>query len=447
MNVNDVSFLNKTTVNKIFYVKNINQIQKIILLAQKNNKKISIAGSKHSMGGHILCDDCYYIDITKMKKMKLINNNKLRVESGATFCDIIKFLNKFKKTVCSMQSYCNFTIGGSISVNAHGIISDKHISETVCELTLINSNGEIKICSNKKNKQLFKLSMGGYGMFGIIYDCVIKIQNNCLYTPTIHNISAKSYNQFAQNNLLKKNIFKITRINMSDLNNYMVIVYKKNNNVPVKYKYKKNKKQIIKKIFFNYLGSTSTFKYIRSIFEIKNNKPIDFEILETTPNQLMNYTTDVVTPLTPYSIFTFILQEYFIPFDKFNSFIKNFNTICSEYLLYKGIILLNVTIRIVNKDNITYLKYAKKKVYAFVLYFKVFKIIHGTLFKDFCNRLINLTLKNNGTFYLPYSLFFNKTQLLKAYPNFNTFIKHKKKFDKNEIFFSNFYKYCYDILN
>ena len=121
--------------------------------------------------------------------------------------------------------------------------------------------------------------------------------------------------------------------------------------------------------------------------------------------------------------------------------------ICNEYLLYKGIVLLNVTIRIVNKDDITYLKYAKKKVYAFVLYFKVFKISHGTLFKDFCNRLINLTLKNNGTFYLPYSLFFNKKQLLSAYPNFNTFIKHKKKFDKNEIFFSKFYDYCCQLLN
>ena len=108
--------------------------------------------------------------------------------------------------------------------------------------------------------------------------------------------------------------------------------------------------------------------------------------------------------------------------------------------------MLNVTIRIINKDNNTYLKYAPTKRYSFVLYFKILKLVHNTTFKTLCNKFIDLVIKYKGTFYLPYSTFYNKKQLLKSYPMIKTFIKYKKHYDKNELFNNKFYQYCLNLI-
>lgn len=53
--------------------------------------------------------------------------NCVNVGTGATWADLIAFLNPLNplaNTPRTLQSYCSFSIGGSLSVNAHGITSD-----------------------------------------------------------------------------------------------------------------------------------------------------------------------------------------------------------------------------------------------------------------------------------------------------------------------------------
>jgi decaprenylphospho-beta-D-ribofuranose 2-oxidase len=117
----DVTKMNQTRVNKIFTAKNEKDIQNIIKLAKKNGKKISIRGQSHTMGGQTLCEDCYLIDMKYMKKLNYDQTGKiLHAEPGATWGDAIRYLNLHGQSPDIMQSYCSFSIGGTISVNAHG---------------------------------------------------------------------------------------------------------------------------------------------------------------------------------------------------------------------------------------------------------------------------------------------------------------------------------------
>ena len=117
----DVTKLNKTQINKIFTPNNEKDLQQIIKLAKLNGKKISIKGQSHTMGGHSLSKNCYLIDMKYMKTMKYDEENKILItEPGATWGDAIRFLNSYGQSPEIMQSYCSFSIGGTISVNAHG---------------------------------------------------------------------------------------------------------------------------------------------------------------------------------------------------------------------------------------------------------------------------------------------------------------------------------------
>ncbi|HYF02898.1 MAG TPA: FAD-dependent oxidoreductase, partial [Patescibacteria group bacterium] len=124
--INDASGLNRTKVDTIISVKNRpqeirKQLRDIIRRANADNKKISIAGARHSMGGHVISPDGIVIDMRPYRWMMLdTTTDILKVGSGAMWTDILNYLDGHDRSVGVMQAFANFSVGGSISVNGHG---------------------------------------------------------------------------------------------------------------------------------------------------------------------------------------------------------------------------------------------------------------------------------------------------------------------------------------
>jgi FAD/FMN-containing dehydrogenase len=134
---------------------------------------------------------------------------------------------------------------------------------------------------------------------------------------------------------------------------------------------------------------------------------------------------------------TDILQEYFIPREKMPQFVDGLRRIVKD----NGANLINVTIRIVHKDNITTLNYAKQDMFAYVLYFnQKFNDREGQILQKTTTDLIDLALGLDGTYYLPYQLFYSKEQLRRAYPRIDEFFAAKRAADPDELFTNRFYE-------
>ncbi len=56
-------------------------------------------------------------------------------------------------------------------------------------------------------------------------------------------------------------------------------------------------------------------------------------------------------------------------------------------------------------------------------------------------QLTKIAIKNEGTFYLPYRLHNTKELLKQAYPQSETLLELKKKYDPYELFKNKFYEY------
>jgi len=144
---------------------------------------------------------------------------------------------------------------------------------------------------------------------------------------------------------------------------------------------------------------------------------------------------------------THILQEYFIPIYPASNFIVWMNYLRKIFKkINKCINLLNITIRYVKQDNVTFLKYAQTDVYAFVFYYRIDCNTQADKLKKLHNKLTNKILELNGTFYLPYRHHYSYTQLKKAYPNIYHFFILKKKYDSIEMF-SNMWYEKYKFIN
>src|SRR5579871_880430 len=149
------------------------------LLRKYPDKPISIAGGKFSHGGHTFIDNCIYLDMVDMNEILYFNekNKILVVQAGATWRQILEFLDPYNLSVKAMQSYANFTVGGAISVNAHGRgIEFSTVGSTIQKLKVMLADGTI--VDIYPGDELFRGVLGGYGGIAIILEANISLIEN-----------------------------------------------------------------------------------------------------------------------------------------------------------------------------------------------------------------------------------------------------------------------------
>ena len=106
----------------------------------------------------------YVIDMVKLNHMDYDNvTGTVKVGPGVLWSKLIFYLNRFGLSMQTLQSYSTFSVGGSLSVNAHGITSDESLQDSVVSFTLITWNGTEMICSKDgegESGELFGLVIG-----------------------------------------------------------------------------------------------------------------------------------------------------------------------------------------------------------------------------------------------------------------------------------------------
>lgn len=443
---NDASQLNLTKIDSLINVPSNKdeieaQLKNILKYASNHNLKISVAGAKHSMGGHTIYPDGILINMLPYKQMELDQkNNILTVGSGALWEDVIQYLDKYGRSVAIMQAFSSFSVGGSISVNGHGWQKNlPPISSSIVSFTLMNYKGEILNCSRTENPELFKLVIGGYGLFGIILEVKLKVVENIALKLKYIKINSKNYLSYYQKFITKNPNVNLVfgRLRISDkkfLEEATINYFEKAEEKPLPITQPNSKKEEVKRLVFRGSANSEYGKRLRWDLES------DINLIEKnnifSRNVLLNDHVSLIENKDRSS--TDLLQEYFIPEKNFNQFIKDIKPILKK----SNLDLLNITIRAVQKDEDSYLNYARENVFGFVFLFNQKKTEKQEIaMKTITNQLADVALKNNGTFYLPYRLHIDRGKMRKFYPQADSFFDLKRKYDPKEIFNNQFYQH------
>lgn len=443
---NDASGLSLTKIDSIIDVPNskveiVEQLKEILNYSRLNKIPISIAGAKHSMGGHTMYPNGIVLNMRPYKEMQLDTiNNVLTIGSGALWENAINYLDKFHKSIAVMQAFSSFSIGGSISVNGHGWQKNlPPISSSIISFTLMNHRGEILNCSRTENKELFRLVIGGYGLFGIILDVKLKVVENETLQFKYIRLSPENYvttfQKFITENPKVKLVFGRLRISEKQfLEEATLNYFEKIDEKPLPLsKYGKSNEKS-KNLVFRSTVNSEYGKRLRWDLETGMNKVSKNETFSR--NNLLNDNVTLIENKDANS--TDILQEYFIPERHFTKYINELKSVLPN----KQIDLLNITIRGVYKDSDSYLNYARENVFGFVFLFNQKKNIHDEEeMKKLTEQLVKVAIKCEGTYYLPYRLHIDKETFRIVYPQGDEFFKLKSKYDPNGIFKNKFYEH------
>jgi FAD/FMN-containing dehydrogenase len=133
---------------------------------------------------------------------------------------------------------------------------------------------------------------------------------------------------------------------------------------------------------------------------------------------------------------TDILHEYFVPVDRLGEFVDKVRPI----LLKHHADLLNITIRNVESDPDSFLRYAREEVFGLVFLFNQSRSEPAErAMKELTRELVDAALACGGTYYLPYRAHPTREQFQKGYPQVVEFFSKKRTYDPDELFQNEFY--------
>lgn len=396
--------------------------------------KISIGGGRYSMGGQVAVKDGLHIDLRKLSNLIWFkpSEHAVRVQSGMRWRDLQDIIDPYNLSIKTMQSYSNFTVGGSLSVNAHGrYVGNGPIINSVKAISLVLANGSIAEATPLINPELFKSAIGGYGAVGVIVEVELELVRNVKMERIIQKVELEKYPDFF-NEKIKKDSFSI--MHNADL-------LPPNFEEPIAITWRETNKPVTEEVRLTprnqYYGLEQNVVW--SLTELPGSETLRKDIIAPWENskkivKWRNHEASLdVAELAPRTrlISTYVLQEYFIPVRNFAVFAKKMANI----LKLNKVEALNVSIRHAQEDTVSILPWAKEEVFSFVLYFKQRTTDDAKLKVGVWTReLIAAALANQGRYYLPYQLHATKEQFNVAYPEVAALKLIKKQVDPRNKF-------------
>lgn len=440
----DASGLNVTEVDQIIEIESEQDIQQALFLAKETKRKVSIAGAQHTMGGHTLAKGNLILQMKKLRQMEYSPETKrLTVQGGATWKQVQAYLDPLGRSIKVMQSDNIFTVGGTLSANAHGWqVKSGPIASTVHSFRLMTADGRIFRCSRTENSSLFSAVLGGYGLLGVIIDAEIETVTNDLYCQHSHyfpvEVFPEAFTREVKNNPKAELAYGRVSLGSGKLLteaslNFYERVDGTQEGLPAleDEKIVRTKRNIFRMSEFSEAG-----KWVRWEAEKQLNRFLSGGSL--TRNTIMNPDIHVLWPVNSQRYD--VLHEYFVPPEKFEDFIEALRL----EVLKHDMNLLNVTIRQLNRDEDTLLAYANQDVFSFVLLFSQRSgIDEEQKMATFTQGLIDAVLDLGGTFYLPYRLHYTREQVAQAYPRIKEFLVLKREYDPSGLFTSQFYEHIH----
>ncbi len=185
--LNDIhAQLSATRVDRVVPIRSMDELVDQVHRAAQEDKPISVAGGRHSMGTQQFGTDTVHFDTRPMRRVLGLDADSgiIEVEAGIQWPDLIDwYLSEQKGSanewgIAQKQTGADrLALGGALSANGHGRgLTLKPIIGDVESFTLVDAKGEVQTCSRSENSELFGLAIGGYGLFGVIYSVRLRLK-------------------------------------------------------------------------------------------------------------------------------------------------------------------------------------------------------------------------------------------------------------------------------
>jgi FAD/FMN-containing dehydrogenase len=460
--LNDVhSRLNPTVVSRVVRARSLADVQAAIRTARERGEAVSVAGGRHAMGGQQFGAGTVHLDTSRLSRVRAFDRDTglLEVEAGIHWDALVRWTLAHQPEpagwgIAQKQTGANrLSVGGAIAANAHGRgLTLPPLVADVERFTLVDARGEVRTCSRTQDAELFRLVIGGYGLFGVVCAVTLRLARRVRLERVVEVRDADGladafaarirdgfrYGDFqfevdaAAPTFLRRGVFSCYRpvegagapcetappreLREADLVELLHLAHV-------------DKRAAFERYAAYYL-STSGQRYWS-----------DTHQLAAYPEGYHDELTRRLGSTTPGSE---MISELYVPRHRLGGFLED----AAAALRETGADVIYGTIRLVERDDESVLAWAREPWACVVLNLHVAHSPAGIARATAAFRaLIDAARARGGSYYLTYHRWATREQVLACHPRFPELLAQKRKHDPEERFESDWYRHHRDLLH
>ncbi|HEV8673598.1 MAG TPA: FAD-binding oxidoreductase [Methylomirabilota bacterium] len=453
--VNDIhSQLNRTRVDAIVRPDSVDGIRHALRRARRKGSAVSIAGGRHAMGGQQFGAGTVLLDMTGLRRVLRFDpaRGEIEIEAGIEWPELIDYLVGTQEgrprqwgIVQKQTGADRLTIGGALAANAHGRgLRFKPLIQDVESFILVDAAGQAIPCDRRRNAELFRLAIGGYGLFGVIASVTLRLAPRRKVQRVVEMLDVDQvapafarriadgflYGDFQYSTETESERFLRTGV----FSCYRPVA----DDTPIPPGQRELQFDDWRELL--YLAHADK----RRAFEAYTGHYLatDGQVYWSDTQQLGTYIDDyhreIDRRLGARDPATEMITEVYVPRPALADFLAEVR----EDFRRNQVEVIYGSIRLIDRDDESFLPWAKQP-YACIIF--NLHVVHTPAGLEHSagafRRLIDMATRRGGSYFLTYHRWATRAQLEACYPQFAQFLRLKRAYDPEERFQSDWYRH------
>lgn len=453
--LNDLhSQLNPTRVDSVVSVTSVPDVQQVVLRAAQRGKVLSIFGGRHAMGAQQFATDGIAIDTRALNAIGDLDaeSGRIVVQAGVQWPQLVAHLvegqngQRRQWGIAQKQTGADrLSIGGALSANVHGrgLRRPPFIAD-VESFTLVDANGELRRCSRAENAELFRLVIGGYGLFGVIADVTLRLVERHKVRRVVEVITAdrliEAFDERISNGFEYGDFqFALDPRSSDFLHRGIFSCYKPvDPDTPIPPAQRALSEDDWRRLLRLAHANKSAAWDGYSGHYLKTDGQVYWSDTHQLSTYIDGYHEDLDQEMGAQNRCTEMITEIYVPRSRLGDFLAE----AAEDFRRHRVECIYGTIRLIERDPESYLAWAREPWACTIFNLHVEHSPLGMARSaDAFRRLIDMAVARGGSYFLTYHKYASREQLVACYPQFPEFLRLKDRYDPERRFQSDWYRW------
>ena len=460
--VNDVhSQLNATRVHRVIEVRTLEDVRLALRLARDEDRPVCIAGGWHAMGGQQFAEAGVLLDTRHFNRVLGFDRERgtIEVEAGMQWPELLAQLDDLQRgiptapyprwAIAQKQTGADrLSIGGALSANVHGRgLAMRPFVGDVESFTIIGADGQTRQCSRDENAELFRLAIGGYGLFGFVAAVTLRLVPRRRLRRVVEVITADRLDgafadRIARGFLYGDFQFAIDPASRDFLHRGIFSAYEPvDDESPIPADQRAlTPEQWRGLLLLAHVDKSRAFDVYASHYLATSGQHY-----WSDEHQLSTYLDDYHAAVDAHlaergheSTGTEMITELYVPRER----LTNLLAASADDFRRNAVEVIYGTIRLIERDEETFLPWARDRYACVIFNLHVPHTESGLAHSAAAfRRLIDIAIALDGSYYLTYHRHARADQVLACYPRFVEMLRKKREYDPEERFQSEWYRW------
>ena len=453
--VNDIhSQLNATRVARVLEPRGLDALVEVVRAARAAGAQLSLCGGRHAMGGQQFGTDTWLVDLHRHAAIHSLDEERglLVADAGIVWPDLIAGCAALHRAdgpawgIRQKQTGADrLTLGGALAANVHGRgLRMPPIVADVEAFTLLDAAGKVRRCSRAENAELFRLAIGGYGLFGIVADVSLRLMPRVKVERRVEVLSLEELLRVPEERDTREWLFgdfqyAIDEHSPDFLRRGVFSAYHRlHDDLPVPDEHRELRGDDWRRLL--HLAHTDRARVFEeyAAYYLSTHGQRYWSDTHQLGTYLDGYHEEIDRLCAAPHPSSEMITEIYVPRPALGAFMEQ-----AAELLRRGTVpVIYGTVRLIERDDESFLAWAREPWACIIFNLCVTHTPAGlAAAQQVFRSLIDLAIAFGGSYYLTYHRWAIRAQVEACHPRFREFLEIKAAHDPAELFTSDWYRH------